>query len=322
MKSIFQHIALRLAVFCAALLAVSAMNGCSTLKEDNSDCPQGLYLRFHYTYHMGDDGCRLRQQVDKLDLFIYKADDGSLYQHKTLPIGALDSDNGVQLMLPAGDYHMIAWGNYDEQAHLIGVHDTYSQMQLRLKAQSGNFSFTGSLFHGDIDVTTLKNKRVSGDVYMTKDTNAVHIVIADTEDEVIDASQFTITMTGTNGIYNYDNALAAEALDLPLNYIPTYQYDADQMWAQADFYVYRLFSDESDGVCLKIAANSHPDTPLHNLCLSREILRCIPEINTDEDLDREDDYTLVYKVRNDGGAWTLVSISINGWEIISQNSGI
>ncbi len=323
MRSIYQHIALPLACFCLILAAASAMSSCSTLTEDNSNCPKGLYLRFFYTYHTGEPGCRFSRQVNNLDIFVYDAADGALVLHKRMAASELDADNGTKLSLPKGDYRIITWGNYDEQAHLIAMHDNFSQMQLRLKTISNNFRQHGSLFYGDVTVGVEHLSRVNADVYMTKDTNDVHVIIEDVEGRVLDASLFTVAMSGLNGIYNYDNSLASEAQGLPLNYIPSYFSDTqDQLWAQADFTVYRLFCDESDGVHLCITANDRPMFPLHDLCLSREILRTIEGIETDRDLDCEDDYTLVYKVRYDGGAWDLVSIFINGWEVVLQREDI
>ncbi len=322
MKSIFRHIASRLAALCLVLAAATTISGCDTIKEDNSNCPEGLYLRFFYTYHMGSDGCRLAQQVSTLDIFIYNAGDGSLADHKRIPVSSLDENHGTKLMLPKGDYRIVTWGNYDEQDHLIAVHDNYAQMQLRLKTQSGDFGSTASLFHADTPVAVGSLRQTDADVYMTKNTNKIRIIIQDPDGQPIDPSLFTITMTGVNGIYNCDNTLAAESQYLPLNYIPTYTYDEDDLWMQADFNIYRLFSNECDGVRLRIAANTHPNTPLYNLWLSREILGAIAYICTDQDLDWEDEYTLVYTVREEMGNWALVSIFINGWEIVIQNSGI
>ncbi len=320
MKAIINLVFRPLAALALLLFAGGWLAGCNTLQEDYSHCPQGAYLRFHYTLNTSYSDL-LAQQVNTLDIFAYHISDGTLAQHVHVAARNLDAAQGIKLLLDPGSYRIVVWGNYAPADHILSVHENCEEVKLRLNNNDGDVTTLCSLFHAMTELEVVRNSETRREMYLTKNTNAVHVIMEEVNGTGADLSAFTVTLTGTNGIYNYDNSLAAECPSLPLNYIPSFS-TGDEGWAQANFNVLRLFSDESDGLNLKIVANSHPRSPLYELKLTREILRAIPDVNTMEDLDRHDDYTLRYVVRDTGGAWTVVKIFINGWEIVQQGSGM
>lgn len=84
------------------------MTGC--IKEDLDDC--GAYLYFSY---LGDFNKEIfPQKIGKVNLYVYDQNE-NLVETIVLNKSELDKSQGTMLNLPAGDYHIVCWGNaYDD----------------------------------------------------------------------------------------------------------------------------------------------------------------------------------------------------------------
>lgn len=80
------------------------MPGC--IKEDMSDC--GTFLYFSY---LGDFNTEIfPEKINKVNLYVYDKNE-NLVQTIILDKGNLNREQGTQLNLPEGDYHLVCWGN-------------------------------------------------------------------------------------------------------------------------------------------------------------------------------------------------------------------
>lgn len=87
-----------------ALLLVFLLPSC--IKEDLDDC--GTFLYFSY---LGDFNKEIfPEKIDKVNLYVYDVN-GNLVETILLDRNDLKRSQGTQLNLPAGDYHLVCWGN-------------------------------------------------------------------------------------------------------------------------------------------------------------------------------------------------------------------
>ncbi len=133
------------------------MPGC--IKEDMSDC--GTFLYFSY---LGDFDTEIfPEKVNKVNLYVYDKN-GNLVQTTTLDKGDLNRSQGIQLLLPEGDYHVVCWGN------------TFNETQINGESSVGSGIVAAPHYFTKETITTndslyigSKDIRLAGDV-LTRDT--------------------------------------------------------------------------------------------------------------------------------------------------------
>lgn len=304
------------------LLSALLMAGCKTA-DDRSDCFAEAFIRFEYT--LNNQRIDLFSvQADGVDLFVYDHSGAFVTTVRALrQNGTLNGDNRVRLTLPHGDYRVVAWANLHHGDFDYVFDCPISEKRVSLIAPANQVTRTPSeLMHGMADITVNnQNNGKETTVSMTKNTNDVSIVM-NIEGRKVPAKtdDFSVSVSGSNGAYRFDNMLAA--CDR-LQYLGSCTLPASQVH-QTDFRVLRLLDSDDMRLDISLGESSRAGESIalpFSVSLTEEILKH-PNYNTTSDLDREDKYVLEYTVDLSGGTAALVLIKINDWNVIEQGEPI
>ena len=315
----------------ASLMALMILlfSGCS-IYDKEEDCDPVYKVKFIYDMTMSG-GDAFSSQVNSVDLWVFEHESGEFV--------AKYSDAGSQLAsksyyleltdLKPGTYDFIVWGGLENSRSFSVPSEVASLSDLKctLKTQTQNGQpvsdqLLSPLFYGSLIDQSLLDK--PGEhvytVNLMKDTNNINLSLQHMSDETLDASEFTIYMTDTNGNLSYSNNTLAEedvyyypwslksgAIDMPgeeLNYI------------RAEISTSRLMADSSPVITIK--ANETGNT-VYSIPIVEwaKVLRSQQNMSmTDQEyLDREHEYTIMLYLSAENEGWKAVSIVINGYEM-------
>ncbi len=288
---------MKLSTRAAIVAAIAALfSGC--VKEDYSACKDNVTLRFVYTLNLADAD-KFAEQVTHTDLFIYDQT-GNLYRTQRLETPAMSdaSPQGRQaiLSLPTGTYDIVAWSNLNTTDYATLSQQTFQQIQVQLKCNGGTVvSQQAELFHG-ITRLEVKGKRTSRLVEMIKNTNDIHVILYSEDPDLDDYSDYTVEITGCNGIYNYNNAKpATSAL---LTYTPLSGYEPwaenENTGVEAHMRVMRLFNGDDMTITIR-----NDGQVKHTGSLTAAICQRYPSCSSNTELDRRDIYYLPFLIEGD-----------------------
>jgi hypothetical protein len=304
-------------------LSVALAIGSTGCINDNpeEDCGETLSVAMSYTNHTGS-GDRFAQEVAKVDVFVFDKDGKLAARQTDVAVGTMTAQTVVLEQLPEGEYSVVVWGNTDQRTAYEGM-DNLADFSLKVAAAVSGTPFgVPALFHGSatVDVTTDGENTVS--VPLTKDRKHVVITLVDNYagggTRATVPYDFELTVEGKNGVYKADNNLSTRSGELLVKYEVGHQQDDGRHIYQFD--VLRMFADGTGDLRFDF---SDAGLPVHNRLLAAEILGKVPGVSTQADLDRQDRYELTYEVQlTDNGAYGLVLISINGWDVIDSGGDL
>ena len=311
----------RQAFALAAIIAVSSfIYGCET-RDDRSDCTVEMAFRFEYVLNK-DRTDYFTGKAEQVDLYIYNSRGAFVKKvHASRAAGTLGSDNSVSVTLPHGHFTAVAWANCNDDFDCM-YDCNIENKRVNLKTQGGQVAAAPSdLMHGKTGFIANNKESQAGEIVigMTKNTNKVTVVLHTSGNlSPVEDNAFTIGITGSNGTYKYDNSLADSGL---LNYIPQYSRPSANRF-EAEFNVMRLLCDDDTKLSLgRTGTRAGIALPLEE-SLTGAIMRH-PDYNTDQDLDRYDDYVLEYEVDlSNENAATAVLIKVNDWSVVEQGGGL
>lgn len=140
-----------------ALTTAATLTSCGSVFDDLYPCAEGVSMRFVYDYNL-DGANAFPSQVDCLTLHIYDSEGRHLTTVTETSTSLSDENWRMQLDLPAGSYHAIAYGGIScdkaSFAHATepGASSHYTQIAMRLKdGQAG--TRLHDHFHGAVDFT-------------------------------------------------------------------------------------------------------------------------------------------------------------------------
>ncbi len=112
MKKILTHLVL--------LGALAALSGCLHEKYDECPMEEQFNVTLAFTLPDGNGGDRFRQNISSMDMNIYDGE-GAVVMAKRLVTVDWTDFAGVKLLLPAGDYQVVAWANAGDNVRLEGA---------------------------------------------------------------------------------------------------------------------------------------------------------------------------------------------------------
>lgn len=302
------------------------------LFENDEDCDPVYRVKFVYEMNMSG-GDAFPAQVKSIDLWVFR--------HSTGEFVGLFSDSGDALSekdytlsldgLAPGEYDFIAWGGMKNTASFT-MPDASSVKKRTDLACSLNTSVLDGvptsgerlspLFYGALHNQTLSDRygTYTYTVCLMKDTNNINLSLQHVGGEPLEADDFSIYMTADNGRLDHDNAVTPSQ---EIVYYPwavqsgTADFSGEVMnFLQAEISTSRLMADASPSIRIM-------DNNTHKVIYSIPIvkwakkLRSIWHLDMDDQeyLDREHEYTIMVHLINDPVGWKAASIVINGYEM-------
>lgn len=335
----------KMAVALTAVITVSALSSCGMIYEDEGDCNTYCDVRFVYDRNM-EFADAFASKVEAVDLYVFDAD-GKFLRQVSERGDALKADGyRMPLDLQPGRYTVLAWCGLDGELDSYDVPDatpgvtSLEEMQCRLADREAAGAETrigriDNLFHG---MTTFdlpdEEGRHTYTVELTKNTNNVRVVLANTSGEALNADDFVFSITDENGLLAHDNSVLDDEL---LTYRPFYTaqgtagsgvsvYDDAITSANvvlAEFTVSRLVKDKDTRTMLTIT-KAQPETDgTHKTVLSIPLVDYAllvkgfynRDMDDQEYLDRQDEYNMTFFL-DDNGNWLSSSVIINSWRVV------
>lgn len=316
---------------CAFLMLVS-LSSCEKIYDDLEACPHGVSLRFVYDYNMAYANA-FPQKVDCLTLYVYDSEDHYVATH-VVTADSLLKDEGwrMQLELPEGSYHFVAYGGLacDESSFSLMQEPVVSSRfeDLRAGMDADCLSSEDScrrnlhgFYWGHLQLETADLYR-EGTVKMMKNTNNIRIVLQDVNSEQpVYGEDFTFSITDDNTLFGENNDLIANG---NVTYVPWAQGNTfigmdnvgrEVVGAYAELSVSRLMTKNSPVLLIrsKETGENVIDIPLLNyLMLYRSDLYAKMEMQ--EFLDRQSEWSMLFLLDSEK-RWVQTYIKINDWTV-------
>lgn len=289
------------------IILLPALAGSGCIYDDYSNCGQDVVFRLSYVLNK-DYQDKFDHQVESVDLLIYDAEGAVMRQMRYN-----NATNEITLRdLPRGEYKAVFWANYTD-AFALDAEAALDSHVLILKCDTNGEirNFDGSLFHSYTTFqiqTGLNTVRVP----LVKNTNKVTVKLVGNAAKPV-TDDYHVTVSGSNAAYKYDNSPVAPQ--------PAIIYHPIAHAGNSDERTYTLnvmrllFGDD-------LQVNIFKGTTLvRRIPLVATLAENSPLLQTDTDLNRYDEYELMY-VLNADDTFTLTFIRINDWQKVIQNGGL
>lgn len=324
------------AIFAAPMIGLSSCD--SVIYDDLDPCIRGLELRFVYDYNMLYANA-FPSQVDCLTLLVYDSAENFVGSFTETAPALADENYRMKIDLPAGDYHLLAYGGLQCDAssfHFIDIPAAGSKLSqvgvvmdaAAVGADPGKDLHP--LFYGKLDVTVPdddSNLYTVATVPMMKDTHNVRVLLQHISGEPVDCRDFNFAITGAdNSRFNASNDIVP--LDNPFTLFPwtvgnvkageTEAAGAPQL-AFAEFSTSRLAP--ANGMRLVISTKNEKATVLSIPLVDYLLLLKsdhFASMSAQEYLDREDYWSVIFFL-DDNNNWIRTHIVVNNWIVRINN---
>lgn len=331
---------------------MTALTSCDGLiYEDLDPCPEnGLRLPFHYDMNMKFADA-FQHEVKEVDLFVFTLDGNLVMRKKASGADLKTEDYGTYKMnlddLPRGTYDMIVWGhgdNFDDTfnvnvpAAVRAPEDLYCTLRTKFYAE-GEYSDSDlrHLYHArqrvsvgdhDSDVVTLPP------MMLTKDTNVVRVLLQHLDGSGIDSSHFDFTITDNYTVLDHRNIPANQAKltyrawskqDAVAGGIGPTRAQSSVSTVVAEMSTSRIMARDADKMHL-VVRDLKDDRVIIDIPLTDYLLMVKGNYNRQmedqEFLDRQDDYSLHFFLDENNNWYTAAGIYINSWHLVPQDTDL
>lgn len=330
-------------ILCLSILTTPLV-GCESIYEGEGDCSRVYQVSFTHTMNIQELDA-FGTKVNSLSLFLFD-ENGLFVTSKTETGDLLKADNYVMSFedVDPGTYDLVAWGGLnDGNSFELAQGDkpvTKDDLICRLnrKTDEQGVSYSGSrlndLFHAmeeNVEFPARYGTTRVTSLDLTKNTNTVRIVLHNNSGGVLDENKFHFTITDNNGVMNYDNALLDDEYidyrehikrtEMLANPESRRSGEDDIKCLVAEINMARLVVGQN--AVVRIEADGK-DVPIVSLPLINLLLVAKGEANrpmdSQEYLDRQDDYTLFFSIDDQDEWYINAGIFVNGWKMIFQDA--
>lgn len=320
----------------AAAMAVAAVS-CNTV-WDNDDCGTEYRVKFRYDYNMLFTDA-FATQVPSVTLYAFDADNRLVFKQAEEGDALAADGYFMTLDIDPGQYRLVAWAglteedtSYDMPELTVGRH-TLTDLQCRINryphtlthgAQVDSVGLLAPLWHGVVEQQTVTRANTyrtqTVTIPLVKNTHTLRIVLQQMADGEMDARDFEVSVTDSNGLMLHDNSLDRE--DGTLTYLAYHQRqgtagteDGDDGLnvVVAELTTGRLMADADTRLTIR---NRHNCEVILSIPLIQYLELCRTTANYDmplqEYLDREDSYAMTFFLDSDN-AWINTQVIINNW---------
>lgn len=314
-----------LTIAATTSIAACALTSCDWVKDDLSDCPecQGtLSVKIEHRYNMlHADAAPSR--VEKADVFIRNTVTGET-QHKAFDKAMLDASGYYADMefSGAGTYDCLVWSGIDNK-----IFDWDTQT-VSLTTQPGDTIAhrLPLIFHGRADATNgeLRSDNLAT-VDMMQDTKFVNVTFNYNGSRHVQDTDFLLTLSAPNSVLDASNNTAA---DHATTYKPygarTESIDHQQVVSYA-LSTLRLMEKDRDQCRLRLdyrPTDGSQGQNLFDIPIIDYLLMCKDfegeNMKTQEYLDRQSTYHIVFLIRDTGNPhapFAVSVLSVNNWQM-------
>lgn len=209
----------------AAMMCLSLQSCDGVIYDDEGDCSVRYRMKFVYDKNMKWADA-FASEVKSVRLYAFDRN-GRLVWQKTESGAALAADGyAMDLDLPAGQYHFVAWAGLDNEdatdRHFTIVGGradnsmtldalTCSLNRMREGEKAVSDKRLDGLYHAMADIELPSALSTGGTfeykMHLTKNTNRVRVILQHISGADIDVNNFTFEIEEANGLMNHDNSL-------------------------------------------------------------------------------------------------------------------
>ena len=322
-----------------AFLMLVSLSSCEKIYDDLEACPHGVSLRFVYDYNMAYANA-FPKKVDCLTLYVYDSEENYIATHVVTADSLLqDEEWRMQLELPEGSYHFVAYGGLacDKSSFSLVQEPgetsrfeelrTLMDMDCLTSEDSARRNLHG-FYWGDLQLKTADLFQ-EGTVKMMKNTNNIRIVLQDVNSEQpVYGKDFIFSVTDDNTLFSQNNELIENGR---VTYTPWAQGNTfigmddagrEVVGAYAELSVSRLMTGNSPVLQIrsKLTGEYVIDIPLLKyLMLYKSDLYA--RMETQEFLDRQSEWTMLFLLDSQK-RWVQTYIKINDWTVRLNETGL
>ena len=361
MNKIYAYLKKASTIALAAMSMYLVLQSCdSAIYDYEGDCSVTYRMKFVYDKNMKWADA-FSNEIKSIRLYAFDAD-GNLVWQKTESGSILAEDGYTMTMdLPSGEYDFIAWAgldNEDASETHFSVAEELTKGDLRLEdlkcslirehidGKAVSQKRLQELYHGmtKVNLPDLENDGGTFDckMFLTKNTNSVHIILQQLSGEDVDVNDFTFTVEEDNGLIAHDNSLLSDEI---ITYIPHNIRNGSAGLGIDDYPIVGNVANTKS----KADAETNISVAIADLTISRlidgrktymtirrntdsGIVARVPlvdyalllkdgygrEMTNQEYLDRQDEYTLTFFLDRSQN-WISSSIIINSWKVVLNN---
>ena len=323
MRRLWHGAALAAAVGAPAMLITSCDGA---IYDDLDECRVGAELRFIFDHNM-EFANAFPSQVDCLALYVYDKQ-GNYVETRTETTDVLaDEEWRMIIDLPAGDYHMIAYGgtacdqaSYTTVTPQPGQH--YTAMGHAMKPEHLG-THLHDLYYGSLDMTVSDedNEYTRATLPMMRDTNTLRILLQQLNGEPLDDKDFIWEITDDNTRHAHDNTVVPAG---EVTYTPwatgTARTGIDEagneaVLAYSEMSTGRFVTGNSPRLKVRAADDGREiiSIPLVNylLLFKSQVYKDMPD---QEYLDRENRWNMIFFL-DANNHWIRTQVVINDWVV-------
>lgn len=308
-----------------ASLAACALTSCEWIKDDLSDCPecQGtLSVKIEHRYNMlHADAAPSR--VEKADVFIRNTATGET-QHKAFDKAMLDASGYYADMefSGAGTYDCLVWSGIDNK-----IFDWDTQT-VSLATQSGDTIAhrLPLIFHGRADAANVELRSDNlATVDMMQDTKFVNVTFNYNGSRHVQDTDFLLTLSAPNSVLDASNNTAADHTTAYKPYSARTESIEHQQVVSYALSTLRLMEKDRDQCRLRLdyrPADGSQGQNLFDIPIIDYLLMCKDfegeNMKTQEYLDRQSTYHIVFLIRDTGNPrapFAVSVLSVNNWQL-------
>lgn len=304
-------------------LMMSALSSCGVVFDDLPPCPTGVSLRFVYDYNV-ESADAFASQVDCLTVHVYDSEGRHVADITPPPQDLADKNMRVRVDLPAGSYHVVAYGGIScgkasfahTSAPVAGSH--YTDISMHVKE-----THIGTLlhdhFHGILDFTVEDTgpEYKEETVEMTKTTNNFRILLKQLNDEQLRGEDFEFHITDDNRELDHTNTPVPSGHDITY---PAWTRGENSGVAYGEISTSRLHLSTTPHLIIKSKNDtrvSDSDNVIVDLPLNKYLLMTKSDASgwgDQEYLDRCSTWNMTFFLDSDL-RWSQTRIIINDWVI-------
>lgn len=305
----------KISTFLFTFIALLFVSSCAWVDDDYSNCPtcpKGCKLQLSYIYNMLNAEA-VSSQVKNAQVLILDKNDSILKEVEVDSLALSSNDYTIDVSsLSNGNYSFLVWCGIDNK-YLKS--SPYHVSLTRDSAMSVSYQVP-SLFYGKTELlpVNVSEGYTTIPVRLVKDTKTISCTLQSDNNEYLQEGDFDLSIESRNGVID---SLNTPSDDTITTYKPFYADSSSvEGYKTVTFGINSLRLLENDNTRLVLTyrptGNTIVDLPLSKYLLMFKNVNN-PAMVSQEYLDREDTYNLIFLLTRSMDGYMCCELRINGW---------